>query len=125
MPQFRYKALSRKGDLQEGILFAGSHPEAIQKIQISGDLPISAEEVKESLTSSGRFSLPVLSRRKVSREDVRIFTRELSTLMGAGLPLDQCLNTIAQFQLSQAVLDLVTNISSGRTKREEPVRSYV
>ncbi len=59
---------------------------------------------------------------RISSKDKLVFTRQLSTLIGAGLPLAQSLHTVYEQtqnqKLKTVVLDIVTSVESGKTLAE-------
>ena len=110
MPVFRYKAVSHGGEMLQGEIEAPSQAAAIEKLQGAGHLPISAEEGGGAAIRSQRpvFRWP---RPGAARHDaIRAMTRELATLLKAGLPLDQALKTLADVSASPAVKKLVRDI---------------
>lgn len=91
MPIFRYKAVSPAGEVTEGVVDALTHAAVIERLQGMGLIPIRAVEAGEgkdavasTATRSGFFSA-----RKLSQDDLGNMTRELATLLRAGLPLDR------------------------------------
>jgi len=110
MPVFRYKAVASDGQVLSGEIEAPTKESAIAKLQGSGYLPISADEIN----SKHEFFRNFISRFKktdtASSKDIIVFTRELATLLEAGLPLDGALDTMANISSSPAVKTLVTNV---------------
>ena len=112
MPDFRYKAIaSGDGSVLQGVLDAPSREAAIGKLQDAGHLPVSAVE-----TNAGRSfdigRLPQrLRRNDVTRKDVTLMTRELATLVEAGLPLDQALRNLGRLRLRQPVRRLLHELT--------------
>jgi general secretion pathway protein F len=94
MPVYEYSALDAKGRRKSGIVDAESPFAARQKLRDAGEFPTEISEAPQSLDAkaSSGFS-PVLSGR-VRAGHVAIMTRQLSTLVGAGLPLVTALETI-------------------------------
>lgn len=112
MPDFRYKAISSAdGSVLHGVLDAPSREAAIGTLQDAGHLPVSAVE-----TNAGRSfdvsRLPQRLRRiEVTRKDVTLMTRELATLVEAGLPLDHALRNLGRLRLRQPVQRLLHELS--------------
>jgi len=94
MPVFEYTALNEKGKKLKGIIDAQSSGAARQKLRESNIYLI------ELLESSGKKKESLLQRRagglfgKAGAREVTVMTRQLATLLGAGLPLVQSLNTL-------------------------------
>src|SRR6476646_7176322 len=98
MPLFQYRALQADGALAEGQLEAAGRPEAFRQIEVLGLRPVSlAERAGASSSSSmgwegalGKISLGKKSE-KMSGRALENFTRLLSSLLAAGVPLSRAL----------------------------------
>lgn len=88
--KFTYKARDWNGKLIRGVLELHDKNEALNSIKDGGLVPISVEEVKQSLI--GEFYKNVFSR--VSLKQISTFTRQLSTMMNSGLPLTDALSLL-------------------------------
>lgn len=79
----------------------------IDNLQSSGYLPITTREI-----DSRKFTRDLLSfsRRRVARNDLLDMTRELGTMLDAGLPLSQALDTLTSLATRPAVRDLLDEI---------------
>jgi general secretion pathway protein F len=88
MPVYEYRALNSSGKTLKGILDADSDVVAREKLRASGIFPV---EIKEALSKPrGLSSEPgsiVRLLRGVRPAEISILTRQLSTLLGAGVPL--------------------------------------
>lgn len=93
MPQFRYKAFNKTGGMVEGEMEAIDQRAVIAHLQNLDCLPVSAERIDGSMTGWLRRDLTIAG--GVGRRDAALITRELATLLGAGLPLDRSLEIIA------------------------------
>ncbi|MFZ5465918.1 MAG: type II secretion system F family protein [Pseudomonadota bacterium] len=95
MPTYHYKAVNQSGDLLEGEMAGASREAVIARLQEMGHIPLNAEEL------TGR------RRRWRRRLDTARFTRDLATLLRAGLPLDRALEMqveLAEDKASAGVL---------------------
>src|SRR5665213_1492382 len=81
MPQFRYRALRPSGGEIAGELTADNERDAAQRLQAIGKLPI-------------EITLPQAGA-SLARRDRILFTRQLATLLAAGVSLDRGLALIA------------------------------
>jgi type II secretory pathway component PulF len=98
MPTFSYKALRADGKMADGVLEAAGRPDALRQMEILGLRPVniaeksSAGAKKSSATSagSGGFSFKFESK-KVSAKELENFTRLLSSLLAAGVPLSRAM----------------------------------
>jgi len=108
MPAFSYRALKADGKIAEGVLDAGSRPDALRQIETLGLRPVNVAEklskaAKNGSTSSssaGNGSFKFASK-KVSAKELENFTRLLSSLLAAGVPLSRAL-VILQKEASSA-----------------------
>ena len=112
MPFFQYKAVAPTGEVQEGVLEAASHPGAIARLQEMGFIPIRAEEagVARSSAPASAASRALFQRRGISQDDIGIITRELATLLKAGLPLDRSVEILINLAASPRVAELLTKV---------------
>lgn len=89
MPQFSYSIISKDGHKSSGLLTSPSREAAVENLRSQGAKPLSVREVS---TKKPRFTLSV---HKVKLRELVIFTRELSTMIDAGVPLPRGLSTLA------------------------------
>jgi type II secretory pathway component PulF len=101
MPTFTYRALQSDGKIAEGVLDAAGRPDALRQMETLGLRPINlAEKVAAAvkngsalpagLENLGKISFKFQSR-KVSAKALENFTRLLSSLLAAGVPLSRAL----------------------------------
>lgn len=93
MPVYSYVARDNKGGKHQGTITAESKQHAIQQLQIKGLYP--DKLVEEERTFFG-LSLGSLKSGRVKTADLLVFTRQLSTIISAGLPLLQGLEILAE-----------------------------
>ncbi len=98
MPTFTYEALNSAGKPQKGSIEASTSEEAIQQIKGQGYFPTSVREQKIKGQAGPRGDGAKTKKKKkggginisigkVSQKRLTLFTRQLSTLQDAGLPL--------------------------------------
>src|SRR5438477_4185188 len=98
MPVFQYKGLQANGAVAEGQLEAAGRPEAFAQMAILGLRPVSLAEKAGAASAKGSavpLSIGSLSlfkkAHKVSARALEDFTRLLSSLLAAGVPLSRAL----------------------------------
>ncbi len=91
MPTFYYKASAPDGEVVEGRMEASEAEDVVRHLQSAGQIPI---QVRPAGGRSGGGGLSLFGARGVSRQEVGVFTQELATLLGAGLPLDRALRIL-------------------------------
>jgi type II secretory pathway component PulF len=100
MPLFQYKGLQANGILAEGQFEAAGRQEAFRHIEGLGLRPISLAEKEGTNGDSGGITLPGLqlpfgkTSQKISSKALENFTRLLSSLLAAGVPLSRALTIL-------------------------------
>lgn len=89
MADYSYEAVNAHGQHVNGTITATSRDEAIKNLREQGNRPLT---VKEGKAKSGGINL---ARNKVKSKELVIFTRELSTMISAGVALPKSLDTLA------------------------------
>ena len=116
MRRFRYRAVAASGELVHGEMEAASQATVIERLRGQGHLPLAADEVAAGSGAPRRLTLvqwlrrPVLGTPRVSRRDVAIMTRELATLLEAGLTLDQSLKLLIDLAEGEALEGLLSDL---------------
>jgi general secretion pathway protein F len=111
MAFFQYKAVTPGGEVQEGVLEASSSPAAIARIQAMGLIPIRAQEAVAAKAASAPAARSQLFRRRgITQEDIGVMTRELATLLRAGLPLDRTFEILINLAAKPQVAELLNRI---------------
>jgi len=107
MPVYEYKAVAPSGETVSGTMEAVSVDMVVLKLQEAGNIPLQAREA-----GGGGFSLSSLSlsRRGMNSREVGQFTQQLSTLLGAGLPLDRSLQVLMELSENERVHRTVGDI---------------
>src|SRR6186997_149604 len=114
MPFFKYKAVSTGGQVQEGVLEAASTSAAVARVQAMGLIPIRAEEAglgtgaAAAPAAGGRSAL--FQRRTVTQVDIGVMSRELATLLRAGLPLDRSFEILVNLTGKPAMAELLGKV---------------
>ena len=111
MKRFQYKARDKATDkILKGSIQADSE-------EIAGRLLLEQGLVPQSITEEGAGLFG--ARGHISNKDRIMFTRQLSTLIGAGLPLATSLRTVANQTASksmkQVVEEILTRVEAGST----------
>jgi general secretion pathway protein F len=112
MPFFKYKAVSSAGEVQEGFLEASSTQAAVARVQAMGLIPIRAEEAAAtgSAAPAARAGSTLFQRREVTQNDIGVMTREMATLLRAGLPLDRSFEILVNLSGKPRLAELLTAI---------------
>ena len=109
MPTYRYKAVTDSGKVLEGDMEAPSQTEVIERLHDLGHLPVHADEMKGP-SGGGWLTRRLFTTRRVSYRDVGLVTRELATLLKAGLPLDRSLEILRTVAEKKAVGEMLVRV---------------
>jgi len=92
MPAFQYKAVQADGSIAEGQIEAGGRQEAFRQMAERGLRPVSLAE-KAAKAGKTDAAVPAFNFKsdKVSSRDLENFTRLLSNLLSAGVPLSRAM----------------------------------
>ncbi len=107
MALFEYKAVSPSGETLQGTMEAVSVENVIAKLQEGGNIPLQARPSGEGLFSLSRLKL---GRQGLNTREVGEFTQQLSTLLGAGLPLDRSLQVLTELSANERVERCISDI---------------
>ena len=88
MPVFEYTALTASGKKLKGVIDADSLHSARQKIRGTGNYPVTIKET--TAKAAGDKGSSLLTRQigmGIRQQEIHLATRQLATLLGAGIPL--------------------------------------
>lgn len=138
MPKYQYVALDARGNETAGVMEAGTANEVVTQLRQNGLFPTSvAEEGKMAARSKAapkqraaaaapararRGGKVLFQRRSIKSKVLMIFTRQLATLIDAGLPLLRGLTVLAKQEkdpvLKATILHLADSVQGGSTFSE-------
>lgn len=110
MPNFRYRALTQKGEVVSGSISAADLAEVAQRIEYLGLVAIDAGP--EDDAKGWSLSLASLSLSKRGPADVTIFTRDLALLLKAGARLNDALELLASDMDVGRLRPVINNIKN-------------
>ena len=109
MPTFSYRALKADGKIAEGVLDAVGRPDAMRQMETLGLRPVNLTEKISAVAKNGSANANSLGNlsfkfasKKISAKELENFTRLLSSLLAAGVPLSRAL-VILQKEASSPV----------------------
>src|SRR5882672_8122296 len=140
MPRFTYVALDSRGQESTGLVEAASTNEAIGQLRQAGFFPTNVYEEGKGAGRDGKAAkraakaarvaqprekgkgIVLFQRKKVKPKILMIFTRQLATLIDAGLPLLRGLTVLAKQEkdpvLAKTINNLADAVQSGSTFSE-------
>jgi len=97
MPVFEYKALTAAGKQEVGIVDAESAKAARSKLRKNGVFPTDlVEERAQGKVKKQALKVEIRFGSGVSTQDLAIMTRQLATLLGAGVSMIEALNALVE-----------------------------
>ena len=113
MKKFTYEARDKAtGNIVKSLVQAESESEAAKALTAQGYMPLSIKEEVEGGWLA-RFT------NRISSKDKIVFSRQLATLIGAGLPLTQSLHTVfeqtANKKMQEIVQEIIADVEGGKT----------
>lgn len=115
MAKFNYEALDKAGKTVRGAIEADSEDIIIERLRGMGYFPTKVTRVKIKVGQLDLGSLPVLSVifGRIKTKHVSTFTRQLATLIEAGLPLLRSLNILEEQVESANLKKIIGQLARG------------
>lgn len=106
---FQYKAATNTGEVVNGFLSGSTRAQVIAQLQSLGHVPIRVDEsaTQEKKSSKRKFQW---RRQRITADHVGDLTRELSTLLKAGLPLDRALDIMTSLGDNEPLAEMLGNV---------------
>ena len=113
MGKYKYKALAKDGRKINGNIEASSKQAAVATLQKQGFMPLVVKSQQK------RGEIKFLNSKKVKSKDLVMFTRQLSTMVSAGVPLTRSLTTLEEQTdnkyFKTVINDISKQVESGET----------
>lgn len=114
MPLFQYVVKSGEGQTVQGTLDAANEGDVVNELRGRGFLIMEIRKAKDSKVTK--------SRKKVGTDDVVTFTRQMSTMIDAGLPLLQALHIMTEqmdnLNFREIIREVASEIEGGSSLSE-------
>jgi general secretion pathway protein F len=111
MPAFRYEAVDAGGATRKGVVNADNPRSARADLRSQGLTPLSVDAIAAQLDAAGVAKSRGFGER-LSQVELALFTRQLASLLEAGLPLEQAFTALLEQAERPYVRDLVASIRS-------------
>ncbi len=119
MPLFSYRAFDEKGNEITGQIEAESAADAREKLIEKGKFPFS---ISDASLASRKEKSSLFSRIFPRKKDITLLTRQLATLVSAGVPLARSIESIARQSpdesTKQLLYSILEEVRSGETLAE-------
>ena len=125
MPNFKYTAINQRGERISGSVEATDRAAVIKALTGQNQRPLS---IKEQGGSSSTSMMGIFKSRRIKSDELVIFTRELSAMVSAGVPLLRALTSLHDHAetngmkklLSQVIKDIEAGDQLGDTLAKHP-----
>ncbi|MEN9621292.1 MAG: hypothetical protein RL499_1485, partial [Actinomycetota bacterium] len=92
---FEYTGRDSTGKLVKGRVDAASEPSVVARLRTMGIAPVSIKQVAAGTGLNRDINLGGIFDKKVAIKDLAVMSRQLATMIGAGLPLLKALTILA------------------------------
>lgn len=102
MGAYQYQALKKNGSANKGVIEADSERHARQLLRDQGLIPTQVQTLAQQNTG--------ISKGKISAADLALLTRQLATLLAAGIPVEESLRGVSEQTEKDKVRELIMGI---------------
>jgi len=126
MPTYAWEGKTRDGVIKRGVIEALNQASVEAVLRAQG---ITITSIKEKKERAG-FNLTELIRRftgKVKQKELMVFTRQFAVMIGAGLPINQCLEILGIQQKNQTFKKILLDVKAtveGGSNLADALRKY-
>jgi len=117
MAAFEYKALTASGQIKKGLMEGDSERQVRQQLREQQLTPVELRSIEQKKNTKATSTKLSLFTPKVQTSDLALATRQLFTLLDAGTPLTQALQSISQQaeskMMQRFLASLHTRVSEG------------
>jgi general secretion pathway protein F len=110
MPAFDYTALNAEGTKLKGVIEAENIKHARQILRDKGLFPLETRATHISKKNSKNNLVPSFLDRSIPYKDLSLLTRQLATLLAAGLPLEEVLAAVAEQTEKRRIKSLILSV---------------
>lgn len=115
MPVYQYRGRNAQGQHVTGQLDAASENAAADQLMQRAVIPL---ELTEAAAASAGIDIAALFRRKVSLDELQIFTRQMYSLTRSGIPILRAIAGLSETthsqQMKEALDDILVQLTAGR-----------
>lgn len=104
MGAYQYQALKKSGNSCKGVIEADSERHARQLLRDQNLIPTAILTIEKTINTQNAH--------KVSSQDLSLFTRQLATLLAAGIPLEEALRGVSDQTENERVRQLIIGVRS-------------
>ncbi|HEC28734.1 MAG TPA: type II secretion system protein GspF [Gammaproteobacteria bacterium] len=109
MSAFEYTALNRQGKNRRGVLEGDTARQIRSQLRDQGLTPLTVAEVSQQ---DKKHSTESVFKKRISPMDLALLTRQLSTLLSSGMPLEEVLRSVAAQSEKASIKRVILSIRS-------------
>jgi general secretion pathway protein F len=102
MGAYQYQALKKNGSTNKGVIEADSERHARQLLREQGLIPTEIQTLAQQRVANNKS--------KISAADLSLLTRQLATLLAAGIPVEESLRGVSEQTEKDKVRELIMGI---------------
>ena len=102
MGAYQYQALKKNGSTNKGVIEADSERHARQLLREQGLIPTEVQTLAQQRVANNKS--------KISAADLSLLTRQLATLLAAGIPVEESLRGVSEQSEKDKVRELIIGI---------------
>ena len=111
MPAYSFEALQSDGALRKGVLEADSAKAARSQLRAQSLVPLVVQGLSaDSANKKSIWQLEIGSRKCFSAQELAVWTRQLASLVGSGLPLERALTALSDEAESEKQAHLIASL---------------
>ena len=111
MPAFHYHAINHQGEKQKGVIEAENEKQARQLIRERGLIPLETQATHQKKQTSRSAELAFF-KRGITVKELSLMTRQLATLLAAGMPIEEVLMAVAEQTEKPRTKGLILSVRS-------------
>ncbi|HTM64339.1 MAG TPA: type II secretion system inner membrane protein GspF, partial [Gammaproteobacteria bacterium] len=113
MSAYHFVAVTSSGHEQKGVIEAENEKQARQFLRDKSLMPISvrpAHEKKQTTANKQSWLASLNRKRGMNANETALFTRQFATLLSAGLPIEECLQAVAEQTEKPAIKAIILGV---------------
>lgn len=112
MPAYHYTVITSNGQQQKGVIEAESEKHARQMLRDKSLIPIKVQSAQGKKASGKSAEIGIFKQRGLSSKELALMTRQLATLLSAGLPVEEALAAVGEQTEKPRLKGLIFSVRS-------------
>jgi MSHA biogenesis protein MshG len=119
MDVFEYKGRTKRGEIMTGVIESPSQDAVAEWLLTAGISPISINVQRDSVQERPAWVQSLLERDTLTTRDLLLFTRQMATMIKAGVPILQALGSIQKSTANKVMARMLRNMRADLEKGSE------